>query len=452
MSTITDVKKAAFKSSAYVLIDGIKKAQVTEELKLPEEYTKTYDAETVVITNNPFTSGQVHIDRDGIVTLVMVCNDVYCANGEIENLEITEKTEVYIATLDDFDYSYITWKDNALKIFDYSGISKNVEIPDSFDGHNVYHIDRQTFDSQDIEQVILPQQLAIIDQQAFQMNKLTSLIIPSSVKYLNSKAFYVNDLKTVVFEGVTPPTMGDLAFSRNSHLYTYCIPEGASVNDYRTEIDKTDPMPGYEVIAGKYGACSEIGIGTETGESSLSCGLNAYQSGNACSCYDNYSGDASVECTLDVVMDEYTFNMVEWIDAYELRDYIGTSKDVIVPSNRESLDVKWIGVKTYMDDGINSIIFNEQLTRIDMYALKNNNLTKVIIPASVTEIKHEAFRNNDLESITFKGNVPTISATAFNENNITKVCVPVGKTTEYKTVLDLAITGYAIYEDETQCN
>jgi uncharacterized repeat protein (TIGR02543 family) len=135
----------------------------------------------------------------------------------------------------------------------------------------------------------------------------------------------------------------------------------------------------------------------------------------------------------------FTPTIYEGKQSYVVSGYEGTSKDVIIPSTFNNIDVVGVGTMAFNNKSINSVVFSDKIKLIGGSAFSNNQLTSVIIPNSVTTIGEGAFASNQLTSVTIPNSVTTIGEGAFEVNQLTSVIIPNSVTT---------IGGMAFYENQ----
>ena len=112
-----------------------------------------------------------------------------------------------------------------------------------------------------------------------------------------------------------------------------------------------------------------------------------------------------------------------------ITNYIGTNKNVIIPSKLGGLTVTEIGElnifhvdrPVFRNKGIESVVIPNSVTSIGYYSFGDNNLTSVDIPNSVTKIGNNAFYNNQLTSVDIPNSVTEIGVGAFLYNQLTNV-------------------------------
>ncbi|WP_427392313.1 leucine-rich repeat protein [Geobacillus icigianus] len=104
--------------------------------------------------------------------------------------------------------------------------------------------------------------------------------------------------------------------------------------------------------------------------------------------------------------------------------YIGTDKDVVIPSTIDGYSVVEIAENAFLNRGIRSVVIPEGVKLIGDQAFMGNELTSVDIPGSVTRIGDWAFFDNDLTSVTIGSSVEYIGLRAFSQNNIDFINLP----------------------------
>ena len=109
-----------------------------------------------------------------------------------------------------------------------------------------------------------------------------------------------------------------------------------------------------------------------------------------------------------VLLDDGTSSFIDDIDFYvygwKSIDYLEgegfltrlgeTSRDVVIPSQINGVDVLEIFNRAFMGVNLTSIIIPDSVINIGDYAFMNNKLTNISIPSSVTSIGIAAFNNN----------------------------------------------------------
>jgi len=107
--------------------------------------------------------------------------------------------------------------------------------------------------------------------------------------------------------------------------------------------------------------------------------------------------------------------------SYVISGYEGISKDIILPSTFNNVDVVGISTNAFASKGITSIKFSETIKFVGNNAFSNNQLTLVMISTGVTSIGDNAFTNNQLASVTLPNSVQAIGVGAFSTNISTTI-------------------------------
>jgi len=120
-----------------------------------------------------------------------------------------------------------TTKNNTgLTIVNYTGNDKNVVIPRQIDGVTVTRIGNYAFDSNKLQNIIIPDSVTHIGYAAFYNNALQNVVIPDSVTHISNCAFCNNELQNIVIsDSVTH--IGNYAFSHNK-LQNVVIPNSVT--------------------------------------------------------------------------------------------------------------------------------------------------------------------------------------------------------------------------------
>ncbi|SFI71862.1 InlB B-repeat-containing protein [Lysinibacillus fusiformis] len=123
----------------------------------------------------------------------------------------------------DFEVTNI---DTGIKITRYTGIVKDVVIPETINGQPVTVIGYSAFENKKLTSVTIPSSIISIEDAAFSTNELTSVTIPDSVISIGNSAFYANKLTHVTIpNSVTSLEAG--AFSTNE-LTSVTIPDSVT--------------------------------------------------------------------------------------------------------------------------------------------------------------------------------------------------------------------------------
>ena len=107
-----------------------------------------------------------------------------------------------------------------------------------------------------------------------------------------------------------------------------------------------------------------------------------------------------------------------------ITDYTCNDTDVVIPSTINGVSVTRIGVYAFRNNQLTSVTIPDSVISIEMAAFQNNQLTSVTIPDLVTSIERDAFQNNKLTSVTIPDLVTSIERDAFRNNQLTSVTIP----------------------------
>lgn len=89
-------------------------------------------------------------------------------------------------------------------------------------------------------------------------------------------------------------------------------------------------------------------------------------------------------------------------------DYIGMSKNVIIPKTIDGVTVKKIEDFAFQGKDLISVTIPDTVVSIGTDAFSFNRLIHVAIPNSITSIGHSAFRSNQLSTVMIPNNITTI--------------------------------------------
>jgi len=101
--------------------------------------------------------------------------------------------------------------------------------------------------------------------------------------------------------------------------------------------------------------------------------------------------------------------------------YVGSKKEVRIPSRIRKLPVTHIGEWAFGRKGLTVVKIPKSITSIGDNAFARNWLIRVTIPNSVTFIGDYAFAGNNLTSITIPNSVTSFGSNVFSGNNMTSI-------------------------------
>jgi uncharacterized repeat protein (TIGR02543 family) len=143
----------------------------------------------------------------------------------------------------------------------------------------------------------------------------------------------------------------------------------------------------------------------------------------------------------------FTPTIYEGKQSYVVSGYEGTSKEIVIPSTFNNIEVvgvgkdafsrkweienisfsssiKFIGSSAFANIGLTSITLPNSVILIGDNAFRNNQLNTVIIPNSVIRIGDGAFLQNQLISLIISDKVTHIGSMAFYNNQLNTVIIP----------------------------
>lgn len=142
--------------------------------------------------------------------------------------------------------------------------------------------------------------------------------------------------------------------------------------------------------------------------------------------------------------DDFEYKEID--GGYEITNYVGNSKDVIIPSTYNDKPIISIGSEAFYLKELTSVEIPDSVTIIDSNAFEYNEISNIKlgnsvktieswafygnyiesieIPNSVIEIGMKSFESNDIKSIKLGNSVTTIGDSAFSDNEITNIIIP----------------------------
>ena len=138
----------------------------------------------------------------------------------------------------------------------------------------------------------------------------------------------------------------------------------------------------------------------------------------------NSPNESSPVVVTDTAMDGLTMQKNGMLGAWNgSEEYSGGSKDLVIPSMIDEINVTNIGQNTFRDKGLENVTFAEdsRIQRIHARAFQNNDLTEIVLPDSLNRIDTRAFYDNPISTVTIPDGVTTIENNAFNK--LTKITV-----------------------------
>lgn len=269
-------------------------------------------------------------------------------------------------------------------------------------GIGLVNLGANTFNGcSNLSKVTLGRNVKLIGNFAFIGTKLTSITIPASVMEIGEEAFKdVTTLKTVKIESGKNKTIDDYAFNGCTGLTSIDLGKSVtSIGSYAfedctalTSINIPDSVTG--IYRRAFLKCTKLAKVT-IGNGVESVGYNAF--GN-CSALKTVTFGAGIE-----TIEDFAFENCSSLEKVVLKPNTQTIckaafggctslKSVIMPGVQE------IGEKAFQYDiKLSEVVMGEGCIGTIAYRafLKNENLTKVVIPESAVEIGTQSFGYND---------------------------------------------------------
>jgi hypothetical protein len=132
--------------------------------------------------------------------------------------------DALVKTEGDFHYTIIGFgKSRYACIVEYTGVSKDVVIPEKLGNLKVETIGGKSFQDKQLSSVFIPAGVKEITSSVFANNKLTSISLPENIIKIGDHAFTDNLLTTVIIPANTE-IIGQFAFA-NNQLTSITLPE-----------------------------------------------------------------------------------------------------------------------------------------------------------------------------------------------------------------------------------
>ena len=262
---------------------------------------------------------------------------------------------------------------------------------------------------ENLEEIYIPESVTVIEKEAFYNCKsIKNIELPENLIEIGDSAFYGCKVLENVKFGSKIQKIGNSAFEKCSEL------KNADLPDSVTEI-------GEKAFFG----CSAMknftfpsSIKTLKKDALSNCGVTRwyypenidYLTFSVIKDVENVEFEKEPEKNMGFYQH---FRYTEWmkekiipelgvdfliLDGY-LIQYYGKEKNIVIPD-----EVHTIGNAAFSQQGIESVEFHNNITKIEDYAFYLCDLSEVIIPKSVREIGSYAFSEcNKLENIVFEG-------------------------------------------------
>lgn len=105
-------------------------------------------------------------------------------------------------------------------------------------------------------------------------------------------------------------------------------------------------------------------------------------------------------------------------------DYVGESKDVVIPYEINGEKVTVIGFASFRHKGLLSIVIPNTVENIEIRAFIGNNLETLYMPDSITQIGSEVFESNKLTEVRISRGLTIIPEETFRDNRLKSIDIP----------------------------
>jgi len=341
----------------------------------------------------------------GMITIICILSVGYAAFQTTINLSVTGAIKV----TPDECFTVSDNGDGTGAIIDYNvQCGTRVKIPEKINNLSIVSIAdtnntvKKSFNSKNIEVIILPDTLTYIGKYSFYSNKIKKLRIPDSVNTIGDEAFRGNNLSSNLNLGSGVKSIGHHAFT-NTKLTSLVLPEGlkslsncAFDNNYLTSVTIPDSV-------------TFMGGGVFSN--------NSFPEDNPIVYGKNSDGTVDYS-----TIDSYARREVT---NYEIPNTIKTIANtafgfknvgvINIPSSVET-----IGGYSFSTAKLTSVTLNEGLKQIGDYAFSDNLFTEITIPSTVTSISSSAFaKNSNLQTINVRNSENAISGSPWGASNAT---------------------------------
>lgn len=392
--SLTTIEKSAFENNTQLVVInfnykltsigwGAFKNNAITSLKLPDSlitisahvFDNPYESPSItsVTFGNKITTIGVNAFRNNLITTLVLPDSVTTLGetafhrNKLTSLTIGKGvTSLEYGTFLDNELTSLTLGENT-KIIGRSSFSKN-KLETVVIPDSVTHINNSAFLDNNLASLTLGKGLQEIEDYVFKNNRLISLTIPNGVKSIGYEAFYNNNLTSVTLPE-SLETLGTLAFFKNGE---------------KKEVTKQMTKP--------YMGTWEL------------------------------KGDSK---SWTIFESPFKFDP----GSKTITGYTGSSKDIIIPSQIDFIDVEKIGDFAFSDPKhggsmLTSVELPVTLIEIGIAAFHGNNLTSIVIPNSVKTIGRSAFHSNNIKTVSFSRSLESIGYGAFFNNELVEVDIP----------------------------
>ena len=261
------------------------------------------------------------------------------------------------------------------------------------------------FTNSKIEHLHLPESLKSIGGFAFENNQISELNLHYGVESIGEGAFKSNKLKEVYLpESIYK--FGSIAFDPDVKINKITTLNVSTNNSQNVNSNLFDDD--FEPL-------------DEESKQSLNDPLNdcGYEMDEKI--LENNEGKQNKDTEIsETTSSEFEFDK----NTGTIVEYLGNSKEIIIPEKIEGVPVKIIGIFSFIGRSIDKITLPDGVVCIGEYAFCNNKIEKLYLPDSVKSIGEGAFSENQINDLKLGQNIESIGDRAFNKNKIQTLSIP----------------------------
>lgn len=335
-------------------------------------------------------------------TIKYVCNEHIYDNGTMSEAEYNKVCKDYI---DESLYSTSANSDGTVNISGFksstpSSYKNNVwALPTKIDGKTVTGISTGSFAQKGISsKLIISPTIKTIDSNSFVSNSILALALPDSVTSIGATSFTGNSISSLNVPG-SVETIGENAFNSNN-ISRLTLNEGIKNienHSFANNSFKTLKLPDSLTTVGI--AFNGTPIETLDTGGGFKITMEAF--------YSHKSTLKSLTIGSDTLKTEQTFDDAAFQNFTKL-------ESVTVRNNVKTLSNQLFE----LDSSLSVVTFPSTLENIGDYAFNNcSTLSKIELPEGLISIGKLSFGNMDLNSITIPSTVTSIGDNAFYNNS-----------------------------------
>jgi hypothetical protein len=263
-------------------------------------------------------------------------------------------------------------------------------------GNGVTTIGKEAFSGNNISgKLQLPNSLRTIKDGAFAGNKISEIIFPQELKEIDTAVFYGNKISILNLpETIQKIHVDAFAFNNISKLtIPHCI---SSLGGFRGNNISQLTIPSHVKTIGAYAFLQNplTHLTIENGVEFI--GNGAFSAG------------------------EPAIPLIKGVRSDLKNSTVSLQGTLNIPKS-----VKYIGEEAFRgNNGLDALILNEGLEKIDYQAFAFCNLEELKLPSTIKIIGAGAFQVNNISLLTFPKNLEKIGGSAFAQNNLQNITIP----------------------------